>query len=179
MESSSECLASYTPSLAARILASRIGRARIHCIVIFIFGGIAEFAREPESPGSHFLNAVVGPAARVATAAVFFTFHSFFSGRGGEVLLMLSKLNLVLAAFNLVPAFPLDRGRNVRALIWKWKGAIAPATAVAIKSGTFASALLLSVAIFDLLMSHYLRGLWWFVGGMTVEGISSQYMKKL
>jgi Zn-dependent protease len=96
-------------------------------ITLFIFGGVAEMDEEPETPRVELLMAIAGPIASFALALAFYA--SALAGAAWGlpqallgVLGYLALINGMLAAFNLVPAFPLDGGRVFRALLWRWKG---------------------------------------------------------
>lgn len=91
-------------------------------ITLFIFGGAAQIAEEPRSARDEFLIAAAGPAMSVAIAIVCGGLALAFSGLGIEpikqVFGWLSLINVTLAVFNLIPGFPLDGGRVLRALVW-------------------------------------------------------------
>ena len=99
-------------------LAARRFRIPTRSITLFLFGGVAQIAREPERPSHELWVALAGPATSLLLAGIFRLLTP-----GGEVVpataLMgyLSSVNLLLAAFNLLPAFPLDGGRALRAVL--------------------------------------------------------------
>lgn len=97
-------------------------------ITLFIFGGVAHMRKEAPSPRAEFLIAVAGPAVSFilgggALAFAFFV-ESAPEGPGIEGLVILSTLlgmvNVQLGLFNLIPGFPLDGGRVLRAGLWAW-----------------------------------------------------------
>ncbi|MEE9207247.1 MAG: site-2 protease family protein [Gemmatimonadota bacterium] len=96
-------------------------------ITLFIFGGLAELRSEPRRPIDEFLITVVGPLASLALAGLFFGVLAVSESLGlptslSVVARFLAVMNLVLAIFNMVPAFPLDGGRLLRSLLWKLSG---------------------------------------------------------
>ncbi len=103
-------------------------RIPIGQITLFLFGGVAHMRREPPSPKAEFLIAIAGPLVSFALGA--FCFGSVVlveslllpsEGRGFVVLGgLLGFNNLVLGLFNLIPGFPLDGGRALRAGLWAW-----------------------------------------------------------
>jgi Zn-dependent protease/predicted transcriptional regulator len=108
---------------------SVVARSRgipVHGITLFIFGGVAEMSMEARTPGDEFALTVAGPLASLTLAALF----GFVSRAGwsvgidtaGALAGTLAFLNLVLAVFNMIPAFPLDGGRVLHAAIWKLSG---------------------------------------------------------
>jgi Zn-dependent protease len=91
-------------------------------ITLFIFGGVAQIGAEAEKPADEFRIAVVGPLASLWIAGVLAAVSRLLHPDAGEVLPglwgRLSVVNLALAVFNLIPAFPLDGGRVLRAALW-------------------------------------------------------------
>lgn len=146
-------------------------------ITLFIFGGVAEMDEEPPSPGAEFRMAVAGPAASIAIGAILFGIEwTGVTEAGGVpvtgVVSYLAYLNLVLAGFNLVPAFPLDGGRVLRSLLWGWKGNLRWATDIAAQVGSGFGAALIVLAVFTLLGGNLIGGVWWFLIGMFIRGAS-------
>ena len=95
----------------------------IASITLFVFGGVSEMRDEPRTPRQEFEIAVMGPAISLALAGVLgvvgFLARDGETPTGASVLLLdLAGVNLLLAFFNLLPAFPLDGGRVLRAALW-------------------------------------------------------------
>ncbi len=112
----------------------------IRKITLFIFGGVAHMEAEPKSPGVEFRMALAGPLASLVIAAaaglVRFVLFDFEAGSAaGLVLQYVTYANAMLAGFNLVPGFPLDGGRVLRAVLWKTSGDFARATRAAAAVG--------------------------------------------
>lgn len=103
-------------------------RIPIEQITLFIFGGVAHMRKEAPTPRAEFLIAVAGPAVSFALGAACFGFavlaESIQSQQPLQGLIMLSGLlgmvNVQLGLFNLIPGFPLDGGRVLRAGLWAW-----------------------------------------------------------
>ena len=103
-------------------------RIPIEQITLFIFGGVAHMRKEAPTPRAEFLIAVAGPAVSFALGAGCFGFavlaESIQSQQALQGLIMLSALlgmvNVQLGLFNLIPGFPLDGGRVLRAGLWAW-----------------------------------------------------------
>jgi Zn-dependent protease/CBS domain-containing protein len=104
-------------------------------ITLFMFGGVSNIEREPNSPRSEFYISIVGPLTSLVIGVVFFLLGSSGLGRfslpigtGGPdlqqldpistLLLWLGPINIILAVFNMVPGFPLDGGRVLRSIFW-------------------------------------------------------------
>ncbi len=124
-------------------------------ITLFIFGGVSEMGEEPSSAKTEFLVAVVGPLSSIAIALVCYGFH-ILGVRGGGwplsiegVVLYLAYINSLLAAFNLLPAFPLDGGRMLRAVLWAFKKNLRWATRIASGIGSGFASFLCSSACFN------------------------------
>jgi Zn-dependent protease len=97
-------------------------------ITLFIFGGMAHMGKEPPSPRAEFLIAIAGPLVSLILGAGCLggamAVESLFAGSGiqGLVVLwsLLGMVNVQLGLFNLIPGFPLDGGRVLRAGLWAW-----------------------------------------------------------
>jgi hypothetical protein len=105
-------------------------------ITLFIFGGVAEMIEEPPSARDEFLIAEVEPISSFAMAAVFYGLNRIGEAAGWPTTLngvmgYLGIINVILAVFKLVPAFPLDGGRILRAALWVWRGNLRWATRLA------------------------------------------------
>jgi Zn-dependent protease len=117
---------------------SVVARSRgvpVRGITLFIFGGVAEMTMEARTPGDEFALTIAGPLASLTLAGLFGLLDLAGGAIGLETLAVvggtLAWLNMVLALFNMVPAFPLDGGRILRALIWRLTGNLGVATRIA------------------------------------------------
>ncbi|HSA95461.1 MAG TPA: site-2 protease family protein, partial [Acidobacteriota bacterium] len=109
-------------------------------ITLFLFGGVSEMGDEPPNPGSEFFLALAGPVSSVILAALLLGLTALLGGPGVSspvvgVLRYLALLNFILAGFNLLPAFPLDGGRVLRAVLWGAWNDLRRATRVAASIG--------------------------------------------
>ena len=107
--------------LAHALAARAVGVATTE-IRLFVFGGVARIAGEPADPGAEALVAMAGPLASVTLAGLCDLASRPVAGPAGDLLAWLFLGNLVVAAFNLLPGFPLDGGRVARALVWRLPG---------------------------------------------------------
>lgn len=160
-------------SIVARHYGLRIGG-----ITLFIFGGVAEMEEEPSSPKTEALMAIAGPMASMLLAGVFYGLSIWGEGTGLAVPLTgvaryLAFLNGVIAAFNMVPAFPLDGGRVLRAALWHWKGDLRRATRVSVRLGSAFGFLLIALGVFNVLTGNFIGGMWWFLIGMFIRGAAA------
>ncbi|HTP05477.1 MAG TPA: site-2 protease family protein [Nitrospirota bacterium] len=142
-------------------------------ITLFVFGGVAEMSDEPSSAKAEFLMAVAGPLSSILLGLMLYVVTAL----GSEVLSTpvagvidyLVAINLFLAAFNLLPAFPLDGGRVLRAALWQWKKNMRWATRIASRIGTGFGIFLILVGIFYVVMGNIINGIWLFMIGMFLR----------
>ena len=144
-------------------------------ITLFIFGGVAEMEDEPPSAKSEFLMAIAGPIASYVLAALFYLLAMAVPGPGSEVPLValfayLGLINLILATFNLVPAFPLDGGRVLRAAIWGWTGNLSRATRIGAGTGRVLGALLVALGFLNAVNGNIIAGMWQALIGLFIIG---------
>lgn len=134
----------------------------VKSITLFILGGVAHIANEPETARSEFRIVVAGPFSSLLMASVFILFASpvFFRPEISGPALYLSHINIILAVFNLIPGFPLDGGRLLRATIWQWNDDFIRATRWAIYTGIGIALLFIAGGLLLLLRGNYLNGVW-------------------
>lgn len=143
-------------------------------ITLFIFGGVSELQDEPPTALSEFFMAVVGPASSVLIGLVMLLVwlagNSFGWPRGLQsVLQYIWYINFLLAAFNSLPAFPLDGGRVVRSILWGLSDDLRTATNIAAKVGSFFGFGLILLGIFALFQAAVIPGLWAMVLGFFLR----------
>ncbi len=145
-------------------------------ITLFVFGGIAEMKEEPQSAKAEFLMAIAGPIASVLIGAGFYVLYR----AGGAswppqvmgVLQYLYWINWILAAFNMIPAFPLDGGRVLRSALWQSRGDLRSATRTASTVGSVFGILMMAFAVFQLFYGNFIGAVWWFLIGMFIRSVS-------
>lgn len=153
-------------------------------ITLFIFGGVAELQEEPRQARDEFLVAIAGPIVSLLLAI------GMFAGAiGGElvgvpvaitgVLSYLSSINVLVAVFNMVPAFPLDGGRVLRSALWKWRGSLRSATRTTSAIGTGFGFFLIGLGILSILFGGFVSGLWWLLLGMFLRNASASSYQHL
>ncbi len=143
-------------------------------ITLFIFGGVAEMGDEPPSARAEFWMAVVGPLSSLLIAGV--AYGIYLEGTRLQwpdpvkgILGYLSYINLLLAGFNLIPAFPLDGGRILRSIFWGLKKNLRWATRVSSAIGTGFGILLIFLGIVEFFRGDVIGGVWWFMIGMFLQ----------
>jgi len=159
--------------LAHSLVARRYGLG-VGGITLFLFGGVAELVEEPRSAGSEFWIAIAGPAMSFLLAGLFGLAALPFGGAGlaGVLLAYLASINLVLAVFNLIPAFPLDGGRVLRAWLWQRSGDVLEATRKASLAGTVLAIGLMALGAFSALSGGGIGGAWLVLIGFFVLNAS-------
>ncbi|MFQ5671050.1 MAG: site-2 protease family protein [Acidobacteriota bacterium] len=152
---------------------SFVARAKgipVQGITLFIFGGVSRLAHDPARPMDEFLIAIAGPATSFAISAV--CLGALVPALLAEadlltaVLAYLCLVNFTIGLFNLVPAFPLDGGRVLRAILWNLKGSFTRATITAARVGKVLAFTLMSLGVLLVLATGNLAGLWWVVIGL-------------
>jgi Zn-dependent protease len=158
----------------------------IEGIDLWMFGGVAKLGRDADSPGVEFRIAAAGPAVTVLIALVCFglgtavssgsdalhsvRFDQEVTGATTAVLGYLTSINILLLAFNLIPAFPLDGGRIARAIAWKLTGDRNKATRFAARLGRAGGFLMVAGGVALFLSGDQVGGVWlgivgWFLAG--------------
>ncbi len=162
--------------LAHALTARRYG-LEMGGITLFLFGGVAEMTQEPNSPRAEFVVAIAGPIASFILAGVLWGLHSVALALGWPavvvgVIVYLGIINFILAAFNLIPAFPLDGGRMLRAVLWGWKGDLRYASRIASGFGSAFGILLIVLGVLNVVTGNFIGGMWWFLIGLFLRGIA-------
>ena len=151
----------------------------VRSVTLFVFGGVAQIGREPDRPMTEFQIAIAGPIAS-ALLAVAFGAVAHLAGDEFEHLSALadwlSSINLMLAAFNLVPGFPLDGGRIFRAALWHGTGSLTKATRIAAATGQGIGYVLIFFGIVTGFTANWFSGLWlafigWFLMNAAQESV--------
>ncbi len=142
-------------------------RIPIAQITLFIFGGMAQIKREAPSPKAEFLIAIAGPIVSVAVGLGFWMFAALPGSPPTLIAVSehLRNINLILAIFNLVPGYPLDGGRVLRAGLWAWSKNFHKATRQAARAGQGFAALLMLFGIYDVLAGLEIGGVWFLLIG--------------
>ena len=157
-------------------LVARAKNIKVESITLFFFGGVAGITREDMKPSSEFLMAIAGPIFSLILAGIFFIVWKI----NGNVFwtaitYYLWQLNLILAVFNLVPAFPLDGGRAFRAILHAYFKDLRKATRIAVAGGKLFAGLLFFMGVLGLI-SGVGTGLWFiFLGGFLYFIANTSY----
>lgn len=158
----------------------------IHKITLFLLGGVAQMEEEAADPKTEFWMAIVGPI----TSAVLGLVLLLFARATGwlppaspatpviALLVWLGYINLALAAFNMIPGFPLDGGRVLRAIIWWATGSVDRSTRAAARVGQGIAALFIAFGVFRFFEGAGLGGLWLaFIGWFLLQASSATFLQ--
>lgn len=154
-------------------------------ITLFIFGGVAHMEEEPSSAKVELFMAIAGPASSIVLGLTFYLIMILGKGAGWSlpvtgVIGYLAFINWILAAFNLLPAFPLDGGRVLRSALWRWKNDLRWATRIASRIGSVFGLMLIVMGIIQFFIGSFIAGIWWFMIGMFMQGAArSAYQQVL
>jgi Zn-dependent protease len=157
-------------------------------ITLFIFGGMAHLTREPDDPKVELKIAVAGPLASLALAFIFWALKGLVDGVAdipvlSAVLGFLAYINLALLIFNMVPGFPLDGGRVLRAIWWLKTGDIKKSTRLASRIGKGFAFFLIILGFMQIFVGNFTGGLWFILIGVflqqAAEGSYRQLIMKM
>lgn len=152
-------------------------------ITLFIFGGMAEMSDEPSSAKAEFMMAVAGPISSIVIAGVFYAVHSAGTGAipvpVNGIFEYLAYINGMLAAFNVLPAFPLDGGRVLRSILWALRGNLRWATRVSSTIGSAFGIILILIGVYSILRGNFIGGIWWFMIGMFLNNAAKMSYQQL
>ena len=160
------------------IIALRSG-IPIRKITLFMFGGVARMGRDVEKPLDELWTAAAGPAMTVLLVGFFLILSRVFS-RGTmphALVYSLMRINMVVLIFNLIPGFPLDGGRILRAGLWYRSGDIVRATRIASRVGKGFAIFLILLGFLYIFLGTFVGGLWMvFIGFFLHQAAQSGYM---
>ena len=153
-------------------------------ITLFIFGGVAEMGDEPPTARAEFMMAIVGPLSSMAIGAVFYLIYRYGESAGwgtpvNGVIYYVAYINGILAAFNLLPAFPLDGGRVLRSILWGAKGNLRWATRVSSTIGAAFGLGLIFLGIYKFVTGDVIGGVWMFLIGMFLRNAAQMSYQQL
>lgn len=150
----------------------------VRAVTLFIFGGVAEIRREPETPGAEFRMAIAGPLVSIALFGLFWALSGLVDANAFMALPLewLQRVNLSVALFNMIPGFPLDGGRVLRSILWKLKGDLTAATRIAASGGQIVAFGFMGLGAFSFLQGDISGGIWLgFIGWFLQNAASTGY----
>ena len=166
--------------LAHSLVARRRG-LEVRSITLFLFGGVSSLSGESPRPGVEFIVAIVGPLSSFVLAAASFAIALAVPPDSpvGSVFGYLAIVNLLLGGFNLIPGFPLDGGRVLRAIIWRATGSLTRATEIAGTIGIFVAYGFFTWGFLRVLQGDLLGGLWTAAIGWFLQSAASATIQQV
>ena len=155
--------------LAHTLASNRLGMP-VTKISLFIFGGMTQIESLPEWPSIDLKTALSGPAMTLLLYLSLILLSNILGYLNvSEIVVMAlfygAQINLVLLLLNMVPVFPLDGGRVLRALIWRFKGDFQSATKIAAATGNGFGYILILIGLYLILLREYLFAVWFIFNG--------------
>jgi CBS domain-containing protein len=139
---------------------------------------------EPPSAKAEFMMAIAGPVSSIVLGIILYALRIL--GRIGDwpvpvtgVIGYLAIINWILAGFNLIPAFPLDGGRVLRSILWKWKQNIGWATKISSRIGSLFGFLLIAMGVIQFFSGNLIGGIWWFMIGLFLQNAARMSYQQL
>lgn len=155
----------------------------IPAITLFLFGGVSEMRAEPARPAHEFNIAIVGPLTSLALAGVFYLLGAALPDDAPPMLAVvcgyLTWVNGALAVFNLLPGYPLDGGRVLRALLWWRTGSLRRATKTASNVGRGLAVAIMILGGVQIFAGSLIGGLWLLLIGMFLRSMAAQGYQNL
>jgi Zn-dependent protease/predicted transcriptional regulator len=158
----------------------------IHKITLFLLGGVAQIEKEASDAKTEFWMAIVGPVTSGVLGLILLAL-AWASGwvprtapatPGTALLVWLGYINLALCAFNMIPGFPLDGGRVLRAILWWAMGDGQRSTRVAARVGQVIAVVFIGLGILQFFQGRGLGGLWIaFIGWFLLQAASATYLQ--
>ncbi len=197
----------FVSVLAHELAHSLVARSRgipVHSIRLHLFGGVSNLQREPDSPGSEFVMAILGPVTSLVIGGGLLLITRLVGGPRNAIigsiaqtmgdlgpattiLAWLGSVNVALGFFNLIPGFPLDGGRVLRAALWALTGKLRLATRIASWVGRGVSWVLIIAGIasafglrIPMLGQGLVNGLWLaFIGWFLRNAATQSYQQMI
>lgn len=158
----------------------------IHKITLFALGGMAQIEKEPTRASTEFWMGIVGPITSFVIGVVLlgiavaggWTWRSEPPTPALAILVWLGYINILLAVFNMIPGFPLDGGRVLRAIIWGITKSADGSTRIAARIGQLVGIGFILYGIFEFFQQQTFGGLWLaFIGWFLMNAAGASYMQ--
>jgi Zn-dependent protease/predicted transcriptional regulator len=171
----------------AHSLVAKSRGLRVRAITLFALGGVSQIETEASDAKTEFWIAIVGPLTSFAIGLVLLGLAWLMGWRAGQaeaigpvgaVLLWLGYINIALGAFNMIPGFPLDGGRVLRAIVWWVVKKADRATRIAAQVGQVVAFLFILYGLYRFFVGANFGGLWLaFIGWFLLDAARSSYMQ--
>lgn len=170
----------------AHSLVARAHKLPVRRITLFALGGVSLIEKEAPDAKTEFLIAIVGPITSVVIGGALVLLANAAGGNpdapgqtpGFAILYWLGLTNLGLGVFNMLPGFPLDGGRVLRAVIWWITGSMERATKIAARTGQGIAIIFIGIGIYQFFRGAGLGGLWIaFIGWFLLQAAGANYQE--
>lgn len=156
----------------------------VRAISLFLLGGVTELDMPPRSPREEVSLALAGPATSFLFAGALFATALAMESFGVQRMIWsfvghMGGANLVIAGFNLIPTFPLDGGRLLRAWLWHRSGDLRSSTRISSAAGSLVGFTMMGIGLGFLLFGNFVVALWWILGGLYVRMLAQVYYSKV
>jgi len=170
----------------AHSLVARAHKLQVRRITLFALGGVSVIEKEAPDARTEFLIAIVGPLTSVVLGATMLWSAQALAGNPDAgpqtpsiaILYWLGTINLGLGVFNMLPGFPLDGGRVLRALAWWLTGSMDRATMIAARTGQVMAVIFIALGIYQFFRGAGFNGLWIaFIGWFLLQAAGANYQE--
>ncbi len=174
----------FVSVLAHELAHSLVAKARgfrVQGITLFILGGVSNLKADAGKAVDEFVIAVVGPLASLALSAVLWIAVISLQDNStpiAAVVWYLALLNLLLAVFNMLPAYPLDGGRVLRSVVWAITGSLSKATTIASRGGQIVGIGLMGLGALEVFQGFVLQGLWFALIGWFLHSTATGNLRQ-
>ncbi len=139
----------------------------IEGITLFLFGGVSKIVGDSKKPSDEFYISFSGPLSSLVIGVIFILLNNLinlgsgiFSQNIRELIYVVAFMNILLAVFNLIPGFPMDGGRILRAIIWWFSGNKDMASRFVYVLGKYISFLIVGWGIWNIFLGDITGGIW-------------------
>ncbi len=183
------CILFFAGLFAHELSHAMVAKARgipIHKITLFLLGGMAQIEGEPSNPSTEFWMGIAGPITSgvlgLGLLAVAWLFGwlpgATPASPGLAILVWLGYINLLLGAFNMIPGFPLDGGRVLRAIVWWITNDARRSTMIAARIGQAVAVLFIAYGVIRFFAGAGIGALWIaFIGWFLLQAAGASYMQ--
>jgi Zn-dependent protease/predicted transcriptional regulator len=170
----------------AHALVARAYGIPVRTITLFALGGVTRIQKQAAHPSAEFWMGLAGPSVSTALGFAFGWLGAWWARDSNlvaiqplvAILLSLSSLNLMLAMFNLIPGFPLDGGRILRAVLWRIGGDENRATRISSRAGQGVALAFFGLGLWEFLSAQSLSGMWLgLLGWFLLDASTASYVQ--
>jgi Zn-dependent protease len=165
-------------------LAARRLRIPVTQVTLFLFGGVSQLGAEPRRPSVELRIALAGPLVSAWLAGLCWLGADRIPLEGSlplvarVILRYLAAVNVGILVFNLLPGFPLDGGRVLRAAVWAWTGSLRRATRLASRLGAALGLGLLGLGLWVMLRGAWVSGVWYVFLGFFLREAAQASLRR-